>query len=525
MNARGGSGTESAPDGPGRDLADLAADLADRLGEGSAPDLEALAREHPEQAERLLALLPTIALMVDMEDTPGGVATPDVVGARALGEFRLVRELGRGGMGVVYEAEDAALGRRVAVKVLPPAAAIDALRLRRFQLEARALASLSHAHIVPIYSVGCDRGVPYFAMRLVEGRSLAEVVRERRDAPGPGGLPVHVEAAALVLPVAEALAHAHGLGILHRDVKPANLLVDADGHPWITDFGMARLQGESDLTRTGDLIGTLRYMAPEQALGRGEGVDGRSDVYALGATLYELLTLRPAFDDDDRQALLRRILSEGPSRPRSIDATIPADLETLVLKAMAREPADRYASASELADDLRRFLASEPIRARPPGRLARLRRWASRPERVREAGAALVSLGLLTGGIGILFYLAHLLGIVRPQRPDDLVHDLAVAFFAFDAPPIACGALILAGRRIGLWLGLVTSMHFLAWLLVALAGWDVLDYGGLHEDKATEAPLVLLILLLVAHALARTVIGLAAGPRRGVAAPGVGGGA
>ena len=203
-----------------------------------------------------------------------------------------------------------------------------------------------------------------------------------RGRPGPPradgrGLPPR-EVAELGRQAAEALDYAHRHDVLHRDIKPSNLLVDADHRLWIADFGLARVRGDSDLTASGDVLGTLRYLSPEQAKGRRGAVDGRSDVYALGATLYELLTLRPVFEGDDRAEILIRIVSEEPRFSRKLDAAIPLDLKTIVLKALAKDPAERYATAGELAGDLARFLADQPIRARPPTLVSRATRWARR---------------------------------------------------------------------------------------------------------------------------------------------------
>ncbi|HJZ53784.1 MAG TPA: serine/threonine-protein kinase, partial [Gemmataceae bacterium] len=275
-----------------------------------------------------------------------------------LGDFRIVREVGRGGMGVVYEAEQVSLGRRVALKVLPSAAALDARQLQRFQNEARAAAHLQHPNIVPVLAVGCEAGVHYYAMQFVDGQSLAE-----RIAAGPAPGARHFRAAArLLVEAAEALEHAHQCGVVHRDVKPANLLVDGGGRLWVADFGLARVRGDVGLTATGDVMGTLWYMSPEQALANHALLDHRTDIYSLGATAYELLTLRPPFADSDREALMRRIALDEPTRPRRVNRDVPRDLETIVLKAMEKNPTDRYPNAQELADDLKRFLAGEPIR-------------------------------------------------------------------------------------------------------------------------------------------------------------------
>ena len=225
-----------------------------------------------------------------------------------------------------------------------------------------------HPNIVPVIAYDHVGDVPYLAMRLIEGRNLAVIVRELRERAGYGVPPC--EAAELGLQAAEALDYAHQHDVLHRDIKPSNLLLDDNGLLWLADFGLARVQGSSDLTATGDVIGTLRYLSPEQARGRRGAVDARSDVYALGATLFELLTLRPVFEGDDRAELLVRIASEEPHFSRRLDGAIPFDLRTIVLKALAKDPADRYQTAGELAADLSRFLANLPIRAQLPTLMA-----------------------------------------------------------------------------------------------------------------------------------------------------------
>jgi serine/threonine protein kinase/Flp pilus assembly protein TadD len=396
-------------------------------------------------------------------------AVDDVQPSAPLGDYQLVREIGRGGMGVVYEAEQISLGRRVALKVLPFAAALDAKQLQRFKNEARAAATLHHTNIVPIFGVGCERGVHYYAMQFIEGQTLAAVIRELRppaerktsdEAAAPprsqSGPPASVVADDLVsgrwLPAqsrpaalpptgpyvpqpaedsapgtphaaradatppvaalsteksttspaffrtvaqlgvqaAEALEHAHQLGVVHRDIKPANLLVDVRGNLWITDFGLALCQSQASLTLSGDLVGTLRYMSPEQALAKRVLIDHRTDLYSLGVTLYELLTLEPAFTGRDREELLRQIAFEEPKPPRRLNQRIPAELETIVLKTMEKNPQDRYATAQELANDLRRYLEDKPIWAKRPHLLTRLRKWSRRHKPI--VGAAVVCL-------------------------------------------------------------------------------------------------------------------------------------
>jgi serine/threonine protein kinase/tetratricopeptide (TPR) repeat protein len=340
-----------------------------------------------------------------------------------LGDYRIVREIGRGGMGVVYEAEQVSLGRRVALKLLPFTAAMDPRQVQRFQVEVQAAAHLHHPHIVPIYAVGCESGVHYFAMQLISGRSLAAIIAGLRESkasnpslwyPGSGAATIAMEAsssgkggvagrpgaffrgiARLGVQAAEALEHAHSLGVVHRDIKPANLLVDHREQLWIADFGLARLQGDSGLTVTGDLLGTLRYMSPEQALAQRGVVDHRTDLYSLGVTLYELMTLQPAFQGTDIQALVHQITSEDPTPPGRINPLVPRDLETIVLKAMAKEPVNRYATAQELADDLKRFLGDQPILACRPTPTERAVRWARRHRSVVVSGAVALVLALV----------------------------------------------------------------------------------------------------------------------------------
>jgi serine/threonine protein kinase len=400
-------------------VANVADEFLDQLIRGQAPDVADYARRYPQIAGVLPQVLPAVRLIHEM--APGGPAPLAALAiADSLGEFRLLREIGRGGMGVVYEAEQTSLGRRVALKVLAAHTGIDARQLARFQIESRVAAALNHPHIVPILAVGCDRGVYYYAMQLIEGRCLAEMLRDSGPRPGsaatgdqPGGRDAPANprspflpraAAELAMQAAEALEHAHGMGVLHRDIKPGNLLVDDRGHLWIADFGLARFQGAGDLTLSGDLLGTLRYMSPEQAAG-GRILDARTDVYSLGATLYELLTARPAFDGTDQQELLHQITHFEPPVPRKLDPTIPHDLETIVVKAMAKEPSQRYATARELADDLGRFLANRPILARRPGLAERVARWSQLHWRATTATAALLLLAALAsaGGMALLW--------------------------------------------------------------------------------------------------------------------------
>jgi eukaryotic-like serine/threonine-protein kinase len=374
---------------------------------GARVSVEAYADAHPELGDEIRELFPLIDTL-ESASTHDDQATPLATFQRPerLGDIDLVRELGRGGMGIVYEGVQAKLGRKVAVKVLPQQTLFDQRRLERFEREARTAGSLSHPHIVPIYSVGHADGLHYLVMPLVEGVGLDQLLAavadgaralratELRTASGARiALPAHSSAeywkfaAQLALGAAEALAHAHQQGTLHRDIKPANLLVDQHGQSWVTDFGLAKAMQGDDLSRSGELVGTLRYMAPEQFQGE---CTPQSDLYALGLTLFEVLTLRPAFPQKQPSEAIRAITQQSVPAPRSINPAVPRDWETLVLKLAAREPQDRYASADELALDLNRLSVGEPIQARPLRPLERGTRWAKRNPLVAGLGLALV---------------------------------------------------------------------------------------------------------------------------------------
>jgi WD40 repeat protein/serine/threonine protein kinase len=447
-------------------LADLVEELAERLRTDPAADVEAFLKEHANFAERLRPLLPAVALMAELgrsEVARVGASTVTVAdhrvttadeaghnGSGVLGDFRILREIGRGGMGVVYEAEQISLKRRVALKVLPFAAMLDPRHLQRFRNEAQAAAQLHHTNIVPVFAVGSERNVYYYAMQYIEGQTLDAMIgglRRRltsasmgkrtpekspdrltpqsvarpKKTPGLGtsdvltvvcpapaapqsAVPCHLQAETATTNVAdrastspgkfpreyfqtvadfgvqaaEALDYAHEHGIVHRDIKPSNLILDEEGNLWVTDFGLARIESDSNLTMTGDVLGTLRYMSPEQALAKRPLLDHRTDVYSLGATLYELLVLQPAFPETDRRELLRQIADEDPPHPRSLNKAIPVELEIIVAKAMAKDADDRYATAKDFAADLHRYLEQKPITARPPTLADRTFKWVRR---------------------------------------------------------------------------------------------------------------------------------------------------
>ena len=569
--------TLSIPDSGKYDLLDqLAKEFAARLRRGERPALKEYTDHYPELAEEIRELFPAMVRGEQAEGVgPDGeedrqeaghspAADPSLL--RQIGDYRILREIGRGGMGVVYEAEQVSLRRRVALKVLPGQVSRDWLVQKRFRREARAAARLHHTNIVPVYDVGQDGDVWYYAMQFIEGQGLDAVITELRrlldrarslskmgaasggrtlwrsgeqprrgiEAPTLGeGVEVslvlqyiltgrfdpgsqrpelvvptqamesgaqagdlatptgtesrwhgtyaaltstkigsatagdmnglqraHPSALALplsaspssssaILPggaqlssvesgrrgvfrglaqigrqVAGGLAYAHARGIVHRDIKPSNLLLDTEAVVWIADFGLAKGEDEG-LTHTGDILGTLRYMAPERF--RGEG-DARADIYALGMTLYELLTLRPGFDSPDRLKLIEQIKTEEPVRPRAIDARIPRDLETIVLKAIEKDPKARYQSAQAMGEDLSRFLADVPIRARQVYAAERYWRWARRNPEIAVLGGVLTGV-LVAVAVGSTVAASHFRGLaavaIEAQQQATLDRDKA----------------------------------------------------------------------------------------------------
>jgi serine/threonine protein kinase/WD40 repeat protein/Flp pilus assembly protein TadD len=452
---------------------ELAYEFAERLRQGERPSLTEYTQRHPELAEDIRDLFPTLVMMEQLPSGDDHLSARNKVRPQTgrplperLGDYRILREIGRGGMGVVYEAEQESLRRHVALKVMGQQRNMDPVQLLRFQREARAAALLHHTNIVPVFGVGVHEGVHYYAMQYIHGRGLDAVLRQvirlrgegvavqpsprgdcdnisarladgllthqfwspparaddhtggrapsavqgsqstvswRQDldasqtggpqtgGPQTGGMQFggssslsalgrkeqnyYRSIARLGMQAAEALAHAHTHGLVHRDIKPANLLLDLDGTVWVTDFGLAKSEGAEELTSPGDVVGTLRYMAPERF--RGEA-GPQCDIYSLGVSLYELLTLRPAFSGSHRLQLVAAIMESEPARPRKLDRQIPRDLETIVLKAIARSPAHRFSSAGELARELGRFVDRRPIRSRRASLPEQLWRWSRR---------------------------------------------------------------------------------------------------------------------------------------------------
>jgi len=381
-----------------------------------------------------------------------------------LGEYVLEREIGRGGMGVVYLARQESLGRLVALKVLPFELTRDRERLDRFRREAEVIARLDHPGIIPLYGVGETEGIHYIAMKYVQGQTLEEEIKSRRPpeaeaeedegdeeagvvsdtqvlSPSDRGRLMEGPSRRTTLPrgfvvpepeaddgaepsrslsesdvgwtfrcmkiaerVARALDHAHQRGVIHRDVKPSNIILDRSGHPFLVDFGLGRDMTSNDktLTDSGGIMGTAHYIAPEQVLGKQDRGDPRGDIYALGVTLYEMVTLRRPFPASTPDVLFYSIVNTEPRPPRRIDPRLPRDLETVILKAMEKDPERRYQSAAAFAEDLRRVRAFEPISARPVSIFSRVRRWTQRNPLL--AGAILFALLSFVGMVEFSIY-------------------------------------------------------------------------------------------------------------------------
>lgn len=401
-NGNAASELDAEADGERERLAQILDEYLVGLERGEPIEPAELLARHPAMAEKLRGYLSGLALFQQAASIPppppamlpmlGGASNGTV-----LGDFRLLREIGRGGMGIVYEAEQMSLGRRVAVKLLPLSASINDKQIARFKHEAQAAAQIDHPHIVPVFAIGQENLIHYFAMQLIGGESLAELVAELRDeASAPTETLDHVLAVARMgMQAAAALDAAHEIGVVHRDIKPSNLLLDEKGKVWVTDFGVARCKSSDALTETGYVVGSMPYMSPEQALGKTALVDHRTDIYSLGITLYELATLRHPCEGAAHAETAIEYSRSQWQRPRAWNHSIPADFEVIVLKAMAEDRDDRYATARELAEDLRRFLEGEPILARPPSLATRVEKWARRHQRTVAASLSALALALI----------------------------------------------------------------------------------------------------------------------------------
>jgi WD40 repeat protein/serine/threonine protein kinase len=473
-------------------LTRLADEFAARYRAGERPPLQEYLDRYPTLADDIRELFPAMVEMEQVREDHQEAAEPEAVppapALQQLGDFRILREVGKGGMGIVYEAEQVSLGRHVALKVLPRNLLLDARAKRRFEREAKSAAKLHHTNIVPVFGVGEQDGLPYYVMQFIQGLGLDEVLDELKklqpgnaktgthtagelrvsrkdvsavhvarslltgefmgtndkngedaaalspdaapkedqgaDSPGLPALSdsLSLSSSSVVLPgrsrdgsrsrhrkqtywqgvarigvqVAEALEYAHKQGIKHRDIKPSNLLLDTQGTVWVTDFGLAKADDQQNLTHTGDILGTLRYMPPEAFEGRS---DARGDVYSLGLTLYEMLAFRPAFEEKERNRLIKQVTQEEPARLGKLNGHVPQDLETIVHKAIDKDPNQRYASAGALAEDLQRFVEDEPIRARRISQAERLWRWCRRNPAVASL-TALVALLLVSSAVG-----------------------------------------------------------------------------------------------------------------------------
>ncbi len=491
-------------------LTRLADEFAARYRIGERPPLQEYIDRYPELADDIRELFPAMVeieqVREDHQEAGEQGAAPPASALEQLGDFRILREVGKGGMGIVYEAEQVSLGRHVALKVLPRSMLLDARAKRRFEREAKSAARLHHTNIVPVFGVGEQDGLPYYVMQFIQGLGLDAVLEELKNlhlgatktgtvlggglrlsrnvgpaahhpgsekplpcgeltaahvarslltgafepatdepnqdhvgedrpvatvdtAPRPPAAPLSVSdsftlsSSSVVLPtrgrdgsksrqrkasywqsvasigaqVAEALEYAHKQGVLHRDIKPSNLLLDTQGTVWVADFGLAKADDQQNLTHTCDILGTLRYMPPEAFEGK---TDARSDVYALGLTLYEMLAFRPAFDEKERNRLIKQVTHAEPSRLGKVNRAVPQDLETIVHKAIDKDPKQRYASAEAMAEDLHRFIADEPIKARRTSATERLSRWCRRNPMIAGLTAALAAV-FLAGFAGV----------------------------------------------------------------------------------------------------------------------------
>jgi serine/threonine protein kinase len=397
---------------------------------GERPDPESFCRRFPDFADRLRAQIENFLLVVqglfDVEES-ACLEEPEDDDAPRLGDFKIIQEIGRGGMGVVYEARQVSLKRKVALKVLPEHLGFSREAVLKFRREAEAGGRQQHPGIVAVYAIGEHEGSHYIAQELIEGgHTLADRIEELRKA---GELPVGYfrNMASLIADVADALQHAHTSGVIHRDIKPSNILITREGVPKVTDFGLAKVEDALALSRTGDLAGTPYYMSPEQASGRASGIDLRTDVFSLGVTLYEVLTLKRPFEGKTSHEVLKNVVYHEPSDLRKLNPRIPNDLAVICLKAMEKEPKRRYPTMDEFSEDLRRYLQGEVILARPSRAVTRaVKRMRRYPALSAAVGVAALALLLLL--LSVPWYIAK---ITKERDKAELETSKALAINQF----------------------------------------------------------------------------------------------
>ncbi len=429
-------------------LLDALAAYYEAAGSGIEPDRRDWLDRHPDLACELSNFFAE-------QDRLRRLTHSDEPTTDEFGDYELIRELGRGGMGVVFEALQRSLGRRVALKRLLVGSLASPVDRQRFRNEAEAVAALDHPQIIPIHEVGEHEGRGYFTMKLVDGGSLADRLEDFPSDPS--------SACQLVASVARAVGHAHRRGVLHRDLKPSNILLDAEGSPYVADFGLAkRVDSDAEITRSGALLGSPCYMAPEQTTGHRSAITTATDIYGLGAILYTLLTGRPPFRGGSMLETIEQVRDVAPEAPSRINPQIDRDLETICLKCLEKDPDRRYTSAVAMADDLDRWLAGESIEARPSRWPERMRRWCLRSQRVRDSGAVCMALGLCGGGLIAIERVSRIRDSLRlfitltSHEIFTLINSILMIYCQFVLFIVGCA--VLSGRSKAIRSGLIVSL-------------------------------------------------------------------